>query len=176
MQQGKRRTTMSAVQSAPQPSPATTSLTAVEEQNLALFRTVIDEAFTKGNLDVLDTLISDDLQEHQFFGPDHPRGVEGVKATVRDLHRLLSGFTLTIQDITVSGDTVWGRMIGEGIHQGEFFGITDTGKRVKVDVIDICRFKDGKMVEHWGVPDRFHLMIQLGMLPASQLRPASSPN
>ena len=166
---------MSAVQTAPQSTPSATSRTPLEVQNLALFRTIINEAFTKGNLDVLDTIVSEDIQEHQFFGPDHPRGVEGVKAIVRDLHRLFDDFTLTTQDIVVSGDTVWGRMVGEGTHKGEFFGLTDTGKRIRVDVIDICRFKDGKMVEHWGVPDRFHLMIQLGMrpAPAPQLRPAS---
>jgi predicted ester cyclase len=27
------------------------------------------------------------------------------------------------------------------------------------------RFKDGKLVEHWGVPDRLGLMEQLGMKP-----------
>jgi predicted ester cyclase len=168
---------MSAVQTAPQSSPVLTSLSALEEQNLALFRTIIDEAFTKGNLDILDTLISEDLQEHQFFGPDHPRGVEGVKVIVRDLHRLFDDFTLTIQDLVVSGDTVWGRMVGEGTHRGEFFGVTNTGKRTRIDVIDICRFKDGKMVEHWGVPDRFHLMLQLGLLPApAPQRRAPSPD
>ena len=28
-----------------------------------------------------------------------------------------------------------------------------------------CRFENGKIVEHWGVPDRFALLHQLGLLP-----------
>jgi predicted ester cyclase len=31
--------------------------------------------------------------------------------------------------------------------------------------MDICRFVDGKLVEHWGVPDRFALLHQIGALP-----------
>jgi len=32
-------------------------------------------------------------------------------------------------------------------------------------VIDICRFENGKLVEHWGVPDRFAALHQVGALP-----------
>ncbi|WP_128919163.1 MULTISPECIES: ester cyclase [Bradyrhizobium] len=31
-----------------------------------------------------------------------------------------------------------------------------SGKPVCIHVIDICRFDNGKLVEHWGVPDRLH--------------------
>jgi hypothetical protein len=31
--------------------------------------------------------------------------------------------------------------------------------------MDVCRYRDGLMVEHWGVPDRFDQMEQLGLLP-----------
>jgi predicted ester cyclase len=33
--------------------------------------------------------------------------------------------------------------------------------------MDVCRFENGKIVEHWGVPDRFAVMAQLGLLPQS---------
>ena len=40
-----------------------------------------------------------------------------------------------------------------------------SGKPVAIDVVDICRFSNGKLVEHWGVPDRFALLHQIGALP-----------
>jgi predicted ester cyclase len=40
-----------------------------------------------------------------------------------------------------------------------------TGKKMRIDVIDIVRFEDGKIVEHWGVPDQLGVMLQLGLLP-----------
>jgi predicted ester cyclase len=33
------------------------------------------------------------------------------------------------------------------------------------DVFDVCRFEDGKIVEHWGVPDQLGMMMQLGLIP-----------
>jgi predicted ester cyclase len=29
-------------------------------------------------------------------------------------------------------------------------------------VFDVARFADGRMVEHWGVPDRMSILQQLG--------------
>ena len=34
-----------------------------------------------------------------------------------------------------------------------------------IDVIDIARFENGNMVEHWGVPDRLACLLQLGPFP-----------
>jgi predicted ester cyclase len=135
------------------------------ERNTALLRRFIEEGFTKGNLAVVDEIIAPDYKEHQYVAPNHPDGPEGVKRLIQDCRRLISGFHLTIQDLVADGDTVWVRMIGQGTHGGEFMGRPPTGKEVAVAVIDICRFEDGKMVEHWGVPDRFHLMVQLGFVP-----------
>jgi len=53
---------------------------------------------------------------------------------------------------------VWVRMRGRGSDPR-------SGKSIAIDVIDVCRFEDGKLVEHWGVPDRFALMHQAGALP-----------
>ena len=59
------------------------------------------------------------------------------------------------------GDTVWAR--------GKVTGADPrSGKPVAIDVIDVCRFADGKLVEHWGVPDRFALLHQIGALPPPQ--------
>ncbi len=40
----------------------------------------------------------------------------------------------------------------------QLFGVT-------LDVIDIGRLDNGKLVEHWGVPDRLAVLLQLGMFP-----------
>jgi hypothetical protein len=51
-------------------------------------------------------------------------------------------------------------------------GQAPTGRTMTIDVIDICCFKDGMLVEHWGVPDRFSPLQQLGLLP--EPKPATS--
>jgi predicted SnoaL-like aldol condensation-catalyzing enzyme len=39
---------------------------------------------------------------------------------------------------------------------------------VEITVIDVVRVVDGRIVEHWGVPDRFALLAQTGVLDRLQ--------
>lgn len=130
-------------------------------RNRDLFRRVVDEGFSQGNLDVIDALISPHHEEHQSgMGP----GPEGVKGAIAYLRSVFPDFTLTIEDMTTDGDTVWARLTARGTQRGPHMGMPPTGRSIEIDVIDICRFEGGQMVEHWGVPDRFALMEQLGLL------------
>ena len=44
-------------------------------------------------------------------------------------------------------------------------GIPSSGKHFTIPVIDIMRFGDGKVLEHWSVIDRLGMMQQLGAVP-----------
>jgi predicted ester cyclase len=133
-------------------------------------RRLVDEGFTHGDMGVFDELMAPDVVEHQR---GNPAGVEGTKATVRTLHRWLSGFSLTIEDLVVDGDTVWLRNRARGTHAGSIMGHPATGRLVEVDVFDVMRFEDGSVVEHWGVADQVGLLGQIGALSAPSGRPAS---
>jgi len=76
---------------------------------------------------------------------------------------------LTIEDLIMDGDKVWGRMTGRGTHKKQFGPLPATDKTFEITVIDIMRFKEGKLIEHWGVPDRLALMEQLGMKPPPKI-------
>ncbi len=142
--------------------PAQGDMLATAARNQELFRQVIEEGFSQGNLDVLDDIISPQIQEHQ---PGMGAGPEGVKRAITFLRSVFPDFTLTIEDITTDGDKVWARLRARGTHRGPQMGVPPTGQHMEIDVFDVCRFKDGRMVEHWGVPDRFTQMEQLGLLP-----------
>ena len=132
------------------------------EQNIATFRRVIEEGFNRGNMDALDDCFAPSYLEHQF---DLPPTLEGFKGSIHYLRNTFADFSLTIEDMVAEGDKVWVRMTGRGTHSQEFMGHPPTGKSFVITVVDICRFEKGKIVEHWGVPDRFHLITQLGLLP-----------
>jgi len=137
-----------------------------------LFRRLIEEGFNRGDLSVADAVTSPDLAEHQDFGPDHAPGAEGVRAVISSLRRAFSDFHLQIDDTAVSGDTVWARMTATGTHDGPFMGHPPTGRRVRASVFDVIRVVDGRMVEHWGVPDRLSVLYQLEILPRRAPRAA----
>ncbi|MFN8515102.1 MAG: ester cyclase [Thermomicrobiales bacterium] len=132
------------------------------ERNAAIFRRIIEEGFNRGDLAAMDALVAADMREHQLGAQP---GLAGLKETIGGLRRDFPDFSLAIEDLVAEGDKVWGRLRSHGIHRAGFFGQPYTGKPISIDVIDICRFEDGKMVEHWGIPDRFSLLAQLGLLP-----------
>ena len=133
-------------------------------QNQAAFQRIIVEAFNEGKYTVLDELVNPNFIEHQFGL--HPT-IEGMQGDIEFLRRAFPDFILTIEDMVAEGDKVWVRMTARGTNRGGFMG-PPNGKSFKIVVFDVCRFKDGKMVEHWGSPDRFALLAQLGLLPQPQ--------
>ncbi|MBN1582776.1 MAG: ester cyclase [Anaerolineae bacterium] len=136
------------------------------EENEQVFRRMIDEGFNKGNLDALDKLFAPNFVEHQdgFVPPD----ITGVKKVIVGLRTPYPDLKLTIEEMIASGDKTWARITARGTHQAPFMGRPPTGKSFSITVIDICRFEQGKIVEHWGVADQFGLMRQLGLLPPPQ--------
>ena len=132
--------------------------------NEQIVRALIEEGFNEGNLDLVDAITSPELVEHQAFGPDHAAGAEGVRDVIASLRKAFDGFHLTIEDLVVSGDTVWLRMVATGTHTGTFMGHAATNRPMRTDVFDVIRLEDGRMVEHWGVPDRLGVLMQLGLM------------
>jgi predicted ester cyclase len=126
------------------------------------FRIVVEEAFGKGNVAVLDEVFASDAQEHQF---GMPPTVEGLKGSIKSLRTAFPDLTLTVEAVVTDGDMVWGRATARGTHLGPFMGMPPSSKTFAIQVFDMCRFENGRIVEHWGVPDRFALMAQLGALP-----------
>ena len=134
------------------------------EQNQAALREVISEAFNQGHYDVLRQRFKPDFVEHQF---GLHATIEGMQGDIQFLRAAFPDFNLTIEEIVAVDDKVWARMTGRGTNRGGFMG-PPNGKSFEVTVFDECRFEDGKIVEHWGSPDRFALLAQLGLLPQRQ--------
>lgn len=134
------------------------------ERNMEVLRRVIEEGFGKGNLAALDEVVAPEFVEHQ---PGLPPTREGLKAAIAGLRRVFPDLTFTIEDMTADGDKVWGLFRARGTHRGEMMGLPPTGKSMEITVIDVIRVQNGQLVEHWGVPDRFSQLEQLGLLPTA---------
>lgn len=126
--------------------------------NVRLFNAIIDRGFNRGDLSVADEVCAEKLSEHEYLAKTDVPGPEILKDQIQTARRTIKGLTLTVEDLVEHGDKVWARSRAAG---------TDprSGKPVSITVIDICRFENGKLVEHWGVPDRFALLHQIGALP-----------
>jgi len=125
--------------------------------NVQLFRKIIDRGFCQGDLSVADEICATTLSEHEYLAKTHVPGPEILKDQIRDARSSIRDLVLTVEDIVESGETVWARSRATGSDPR-------SGKPVAIYVVDICRFKNGKLVEHWGVPDRFAVLAQSGVL------------
>jgi predicted SnoaL-like aldol condensation-catalyzing enzyme len=125
--------------------------------NADLFRMIIDRGFNAGDLSVADEICSPALVEHQYLAKSDLPGPAILKDIIGAARTANPDLNLAIEDMVEDGDKVWARLRARG---------TDprSGKIISFCVLDVCRFEAGKLVEHWGVPDRFALLHQIGAL------------
>ena len=82
-----------------------------------------------------------------------------LRNSLPDLH-------VSVEDMIAEGDKVVTRSLFRGTHRGDFQRMPASGKQIAVEVIDILRLENGKIVERWGQSDQLGMMQQLGMAPA----------
>ena len=132
----------------------------MSEQNKARIRRVIEEAYSRGDLSVVDEVAASNLVIHA--SSQDIRGREGAKQFVTMFRTAFPDLKFTIEDQIAEGDMVVTRWTARGTHAGEFQGIPATGRAVRVAGTDIDRIVDGKTVDCWVHMDQFGLMQQLG--------------
>jgi predicted ester cyclase len=136
----------------------------VQNNKLNVLRQIVEEGFGKADLKVIDQLITDDWIEHQG---NLKGGKEILKQAILSLANIFSDRKYTLVNYSVNGDMVWVHYQFTGVHTGSFMGQEATGKSVAIDVMDIARIENDRLVEHWGIPDRFTLLKQLGFFPGA---------
>lgn len=132
-------------------------------ENVDRLKRLLLEGFGGGDMSVLDEVVAEGFIEHQ---QGMPQDREGLKNVIRSLRLAFPDLSYTVIQMLADGDKVWGHFRAHGTNEGSFMGQDLTGKTMDIDVIDIARFEDGKLVEHWGVPDRFGALLQLGLMPS----------
>jgi predicted ester cyclase len=129
-----------------------------------LIRRIFEEGFAAGDESVVDQVCSPDLVEHQFsLAGSGAQARENLKAAIRDVHAAIPDMSYAIEDCAEHDDTIWVRVRVRGTATGPLFG-PPSNKPVDITVFDQARIAGGRIAEHWGVPDRFALLAQTGLL------------
>jgi predicted ester cyclase len=138
-----------------------------ESTALRVLERMLHEGFAGGRAEVVDELCSPEMVEHQFgLSGTGAEALDKVKQGMVDVHAAMPDLRFTVADWVERGDTIWVRAEAAGTNTGPFMG-PPTGRPVRFTVIDIARVVDGRIVEHWGVPDRFELLVRLGRVPGA---------
>ena len=136
----------------------------MSEQNKAINRRIMEEVFGKGNVDLVDELVAQDVVDHNPM-PGQAPGREGLKEMATMIRSAFPDLKVTVEDQIAEGDLAVDRFVITGTQQAEFMGIPAAGKRINVTGILIHRIQNGKVVEHWEEFDVMGMMQQLGAIP-----------
>ena len=135
------------------------------EENKALARKFF-RMFETGDPGMAGEIVAADYYNHD--APDPNLGLEGVKAGVTSFKNAFPDVQLKIAFQLAEGDKVATRYTWSGTHQGEYFGIPTTGKRVNWTATVTFKITDSKIREAWINYDRLGVMQQLGVVPTSE--------
>jgi steroid delta-isomerase-like uncharacterized protein len=134
------------------------------EANKEAFRRINQEAWSQGQLSVVDEFVAPEYVYHEVALGEIP-GPEGLKQAIMVYRTAYPDLTFTINDVIGEGNLVAMRWSAKGIHQGELMGIPATGLETTSVGINIARFDDaGMIVEEWTHWDLAGLMQQLGVV------------
>ena len=130
------------------------------EDNKAVVRRFADEVWNRGDLAVLDDLVTRDVTRN-----GQPVGIDGLRGLVTTIRAGLPDLQGQIVDPIAEGDKVVWRYVTRGTHQGPLLGVPATGKGVEFTGTATLRLADGQIAEIWDNADALALLQQIGAVP-----------
>jgi steroid delta-isomerase-like uncharacterized protein len=133
------------------------------ESKRARIKQYFAEMVIPRNIDAMPKFLGDNVVDHSA-APGMPAGVEGARMFLNMNYASFPWSNYDIQHVIVDGELVTVVFTIEGEHTGApFFGTPPSGKRFKVQCIEIQRIPGEHFLEHWGGMDFVQLSAQLGL-------------
>src|SRR5450756_559416 len=142
--------------------------TVVQQDLRALLQRFIDDVINAQDLDrALVEMVAEDFVELNPL-PGQGPGRAGLGDVLAMMFAGFPDLHWTLHDTLVEGDRVMGFSTWTGTHQGEFLGISATGRTVTVEAWTTDRYRDGIFVESRIIMDTAGMLGQLGVLPSPE--------
>ncbi len=123
------------------------------ERNKAIVSQLPD-LLRAGDPSTIHSLFTEDFQLHVSSMPDWPSGHQGAIRLVTMMASMMPDMTMVIEDMFGEADKVCVRWRYKGTLTGSFEGRKGDGSRYEAIAFAIYRFRDGRIVEDWGIDDR----------------------
>jgi steroid delta-isomerase-like uncharacterized protein len=114
-------------------------------------------------IEKLDEICAPDLKGHAGAGAD----LTQLKQSIGSFREAFPDLRADIRHAVAEDDLVSTWVSYQGTHQGEFAGVSGSGRQVKFVAWDLIRVGDGRIAEITQYCDVFTLMNQIGALPTA---------
>ena len=134
------------------------------KSNLELYSMVWDKAINGRNIEIINL----DYFDEKIKAITADGDIEGIDAFKAYYNNYLTGFSdaeFNIVDVFGQGDKIVKHWNFKGTHDGDFFGIPPTGKKIDLIGTTLVLMKDGKILQEQDFFDNYSLLSQLGLLP-----------
>ena len=134
------------------------------KSNLELYSMVWDKAINGRNIEIVNLDYFDENIKAITANGD----IEGIDAFKAYYNNYLTGFSdaeFNIVDVFGQGDKIVKHWNFKGTHDGDFFGIPPTGKKIDLIGTTLVLMKDGKILQEQDFFDNYSLLSQLGLTP-----------
>jgi predicted ester cyclase len=128
----------------------------VQEANKALVRHYLEEIY-RGNLDILDEVISE-----EYVGTTGHTPPAQYRANFVAIRRAFPDIQIRFDSLIAEGDWVAMHCTIEGTHLGEWRGIPPTGKHATWTATAFRRVRDGKIVQGYATWGWLSFLQQIG--------------
>ena len=105
-----------------------------------------------------------------FYVPGRPEPMRGPAGYLAIIGMMRSGFSdiqWRLDEMVAEADKVAARFMMYGTHNGVFFGVPPTGKKIEVRAINFYLLSRGQIIEEYAQPDLLSLLQQIGAFPAT---------
>lgn len=132
----------------------------------AKVRKIYEEAYNKGNLDVLDEIL-DAKYVRQQPPMQKVEGVQAYKAFVSETIGAYTGFEMVVEDILADGNKTVAKLILTGKNTGRIPSLKTppTGREISMHSCVVSTWENGKIVEEMAYNDYLGLTYQFGVMP-----------
>jgi predicted ester cyclase len=134
------------------------------EASKALVQRFFEEGLGRGNLDLVDELVAPDAIMHNPLILDAPTGPGAVRGGVDMVRRAFPDLSVEVLDLIGEGDRVAAFLRLSGTNTGAYRRGGATNRRASMRAFFIWRIAGGRLVESWGVADRFAFLQELGII------------
>jgi predicted ester cyclase len=136
------------------------------DANKGTVRRLLEDGLGEGRLEVVEELVSPGVVTHNPVILDAPTGPDSIRGGFEMLRRSFPDLRVEILDVVAEGDRVATFLELSGTNTGAYRRGGATGRAGTIRAFFIWRLQNGRVIENWGVADRFALLQELGIIPS----------
>ena len=130
-------------------------------------KSVTEKLFTIVQTNAVDSLskyIDEKMVEHSPVPNGASTGIQSQKDAIAFYYTAFPDWKFTLLSTVAEGDMVMAHFNVKATNTGAMGTVPATNKPVDVNGVDIYKFENGKVVEHWGYFEEGKMMAQLGLM------------